>query len=131
LGVKQLNEDSFTGYTAANDKGSIVKGVVKEVDAKAAVITLDGEIEGVLKAADISREKVEDATTALKVGDEVETVITNVDRKNRVITLSIKAKDAAVEKAAAKEHSPKKVVESSPATLGDLIKAQMKGQDKQ
>jgi len=131
LGVKQLNEDSFTGYTTANDKGSVVKGVVKEVDAKAAIITLDDEIEGVLKAADISREKVEDATTALKVGDEVETVITNVDRKNRVITLSIKAKDAAVEKAAVKEHSSKQAEESSPATLGDLIKAQMKGQDKQ
>ena len=131
LGVKQLNEDSFTGYTTANDKGSVVKGVVKEVDAKAAIITLDDEIEGVLKAADISREKVEDATTALKVGDEVETVITNVDRKNRVITLSIKAKDAAQEKAAVKEHSSKQAEESSPATLGDLIKAQMKGQDKQ
>ncbi|MGH1440759.1 MAG: 30S ribosomal protein S1 [Cellvibrionaceae bacterium] len=131
LGVKQLNEDSFTGYTTANDKGSIVKGIVKEVDAKAAVITLDEEVEGVLKAADISREKVEDASTVLKVGEEVEAVVTNVDRKNRVITLSIKAKDAAEEKAAVKEHSSKQAEENSPATLGDLIKAQMQGQDKQ
>jgi len=131
LGVKQLNEDSFTGYTTANDKGSIVKGIVKEVDAKAAVITLDDEVEGVLKAADISREKVADASTVLKVGEEVEAVVTNVDRKNRVITLSIKAKDAAEEKAAVKEHSSKQAEDNSPATLGDLIKAQMQGQDKQ
>ncbi len=131
LGIKQLNEDSFTGYTSANEKGTIVKGVVKEVDAKAAVITLDDEVEGVLKAADISREKVADASTVLNVGDEVEAVITNIDRKNRVIALSIKAKDAAEEKAAVKEHSAKQAEESSPATLGDLIKAQMEGQDKQ
>ncbi len=130
LGIKQLVEDSFSGYTTANDKGSIVKGVVKEVDAKAAVITLDEEVEGTLKAADISRDKVDDASTVLKVGDEVEAVITNVDRKNRAITLSIKAKDAAEEKAAVKEHSSKKPEDSSPATLGDLIKAQMQGQDK-
>lgn len=131
LGIKQLNEDSFTGYTSANEKGSIVKGVVKEVDAKAATITLADEVEGVLKAADISREKVADASTVLNVGDEVEAVITNIDRKGRVISLSIKAKDAAEEKAAIKEHSAKQAEESSPATLGDLIKAQMEGQDKQ
>ncbi len=130
LGIKQLVEDSFSGYTTANDKGSIVKGVVKEVDAKAAVITLDEDVEGALKAADISRDKVDDASTVLKVGDEIEAVITNVDRKNRGITLSIKAKDAAEEKAAVKEHSSKKPEDSSPATLGDLIKAQMQGQDK-
>ncbi|MEO0443784.1 MAG: 30S ribosomal protein S1 [Pseudomonadota bacterium] len=131
LGIKQLVEDGFTGYTSANDKGSIVKGLVKEVDAKAAIITLDEGIEGVIKASDISRDKVEDASTVLKVGDEVESVIVNVDRKNRTIALSIKAKDAAEEKASIKEHSAKQAEESSPATLGDLIKAQMEGQDKQ
>jgi small subunit ribosomal protein S1 len=131
LGVKQLVEDSFIGYTSANDKGSIVKGIVKEVDAKAAVITLADGVEGVLKASDLSREKVEDATTVLKEGEEVESVIVNIDRKNRNITLSIKAKDAAEEKAAIKEHSAKQAEEASPATLGDLIKAQMEGQDKQ
>jgi small subunit ribosomal protein S1 len=131
LGVKQLIEDSFSAYTSANDKGSIVKGTVKEVDAKAAIITLSGDVEATLKAADISREKVEDASNALKVGEEVEGVITNVDRKNRTISFSIKAKDAAEEKAAVKDHGTKKVEEtSSPATLGDLIKAQMKGQEK-
>jgi small subunit ribosomal protein S1 len=131
LGIKQLVEDSFVGYTSANDKGSIVKGTVKEVDAKAAVITLADDVEGVLKVADLSREKVEDASSVLNVGDEVEAVIVNVDRKNRGITLSIKAKDAAEEKAAIKEHSAKQAEEASPATLGDLIKAQMEGQDKQ
>jgi small subunit ribosomal protein S1 len=132
LGVKQLVEDSFSAYTSANDKGTIVKGTVKEVDAKAAIITLAGDVEATLKAADISREKVEDASNALKVGEEVEGVITNIDRKNRTITFSIKAKDAAEEKAAVKEHGSKKVEDnSSPATLGDLIKAQMEGQDKQ
>ena len=131
LGIKQLEEDNFSGYTTANDKGSLVKGTVKEVDAKAVIITLDEEVEGTLKAADISREKVEDASTVYKVGDEVEAVIVNVDRKNRSISLSVKAKDAAEEKAAIKEHSEKSADAASPSTLGDLIKAQMEGQDKQ
>ena len=130
LGIKQLEEDSFSGYTSGNDKGSIVKGTVKEVDAKAAVITLADDVEGTLKASDLSREKVEDASTVLSVGDEVEAVILNVDRKNRTISLSVKAKDAAEEKAAIKEHSAKTSETTAPATLGDLIKAQMEGQDK-
>lgn len=130
LGIKQLVEDSFTGYTAANDKGSIVKGTVKEVDAKGAVIKLEEDVEAYLKASDISRDKVEDASTILNVGDEVEGVIVNVDRKNRAIAFSLKAKEAAEEKAAIKEHSEKQAEEASPATLGDLIKAQMEGRDK-
>jgi small subunit ribosomal protein S1 len=131
LGVKQLEEDNFSGYTTANDKGSVVKGSVKEVDAKGAVITLADEVEGYLKVSELSRDKVEDATTVLSVGAEVEVVITNVDRKNRSIALSIKAKAAAEEKAAIKQHSTKAAEAAAPATLGDLIKAQMEGQDKQ
>ncbi|MFT5519421.1 MAG: small subunit ribosomal protein S1, partial [Enterobacterales bacterium] len=131
LGVKQLEEDNFAGYTTANDKGSVVKGSVKEVDAKGAVITLADEVEGYLKVSELSRDKVEDATTVLSVGAEVEVVITNVDRKNRSIALSIKAKAAAEEKAAIKQHSTKAAEAAAPATLGDLIKAQMEGQDKQ
>jgi small subunit ribosomal protein S1 len=131
LGVKQLEEDNFSGYTSANDKGSVVKGSVKEVDAKGAVITLADEVEGYLKVSELSRDKVEDAATVLSVGAEVEVVITNVDRKNRSIALSIKAKDAAEEKAAIKQHSTKAAEAAAPATLGDLIKAQMEGQDKQ
>jgi small subunit ribosomal protein S1 len=127
LGIKQMDADPFSDYVAANDKGTIVKGIVKEVDAKAATITLTDDIEATLKASEISREKVEDARNALKEGDEIEAKIINVDRKNRVINLSVKSKDVAEEKAAIKEHRKQEVEASSPATLGDLIKAQMEG----
>ena len=122
LGVKQLDDDPFNNYVSENDKGSIVKGVIKEVDAKAAIVTLADDIEGTLKASEISRDKVEDARNALKVGEEVEVKITTVDRKNRTIALSIKAKDVADEKEAVKSH---KSEAAAPATIGDLIKAQM------
>jgi small subunit ribosomal protein S1 len=128
LGVKQLAEDPFSIYVNANDKGSIVIGKVKEVDAKGAVITLADDVEASLKASEISRDRVEDARNAMSVGDEVEAKITNVDRKNRSIILSIKAKDVEEEKAAIKEHSSKQDEQSSPATIGDLIKAQMESQ---
>ena len=100
------------------------------MDAKAAIITLFGEVEGQLKASEISREKVEDASNVMKVGDEVEAKIINVDRKNRTISLSIKAKDVAEEKAAIKEHRKSEVDSVSPTTIGDLIKAQMDTKDK-
>ncbi len=130
LGIKQLDEDPFSDYVAVNDKNSIVKGIVKEVDAKAAVITLAEGIEGALKASEISRDKVEDARNALKEGEEVEVKIITVDRKNRTLALSIKAKDMADEKEAVKAHKESSEAESSaPATIGDLIKAQMKNKD--
>jgi small subunit ribosomal protein S1 len=125
LGIKQLDEDPFSDYVAVNDKGSIVKGIVKEVEAKAAIITLSDDVEGTLKASEISRDKVEDARNALKEGDEVEVKIISADRKNRVIGLSIKAKDIADEKEAIKSHKETEAEASSPATIGDLIKAQM------
>lgn len=129
LGIKQLNEDPFSAYVAENDKGSIVKGIVKEVDAKAAVITLADDIEGTLKASDLSRDKVEDARNVLKVGEEVEAKITSVDRKNRTILLSVKAKDVEDEKSAVKEHSSKQSEQMSPTTIGDLIKAQIESKE--
>ncbi len=129
LGIKQLADDPVSNYLAANDKGSIVVGIVKEVDAKSAIITLADEIEGLLKASDISRERVEDARNVLKVGDKVEAKIVNVDRKNRVINLSIKAKDFEQEKDAIKEHRKSETESRAPATIGDLIKAQMKTKD--
>ncbi|MBB3046771.1 small subunit ribosomal protein S1 [Litorivivens lipolytica] len=129
LGVKQLEDDPFSNYVNLNDKGSIVKGTVKEVDAKAAVITLAEEIEGVLKASEISRDRVEDARNALKEGDEVEVKIINVDRKNRIINLSIKAKDIADEKEAVKNLREQSTESASPGTIGDLIKAQMDNKD--
>ena len=130
LGIKQLDSDPFSDYVATSDKGSIVTGTVKEVDAKGAVVTLADDVEAVLKASEISRDKVEDARNVLNVGDSVEAVILNVDRKNRVINLSVKSKDAAEERAAIKEHAKKSDEKAQPATIGDLIKAQMQSQDK-
>jgi small subunit ribosomal protein S1 len=130
LGVKQLEEDPFVGFVAENDKGTIVNGTVTSVDAKGAVVTLAEGVEATLKVSEISRERVEDATTVLKEGDKVEAAIINVDRKARIITLSIKQKDATEEKAALKSHSEKQQVEASgPTTIGDLIKAQLENQN--
>lgn len=129
LGIKQLDEDPFSAYATEHDKGSIVKGVVKEVDAKAAVLTLSDDVEGVLKASEISRERVEDARNAVKEGEELEVKIISIDRKNRVIGVSIKAKDMDDEKEAIKQHKDNADAESAPATIGDLIKAQMQNQD--
>ena len=130
LGMKQLSDDPFSNYVTENDKGAIVNGVVKDVDAKGAVVTLSGDIEGYLKASEISREKVEDARNALNVGDELEVKVINVDRKNRSINLSIKAKDVAEEKAAIKEHRKSETDNIAPTTIGDLIKAQMDTKEK-
>ncbi|MDZ7867992.1 MAG: 30S ribosomal protein S1 [Rheinheimera sp.] len=100
LGIKQLDEDPFNGYLADNKKGAIVKGAVTAVDAKGATVLLEGGVEGYVRVSDIARERIEDATTALKVGEEVEARLMGVDRKNRVISLSIKAKFEAEEKEA-------------------------------
>ena len=124
LGLKQLEEDPFTDYVAVNDRNSIVKGKVKEVDVKQAIIELADEVEGVLKASEISLDRVEDARNSLSVGDEIEVKIISVDRKNRGLGVSIKAKDMADEVEAVKAHREKEV-EVSPTTIGDLIKQQM------
>jgi small subunit ribosomal protein S1 len=129
LGIKQLETDPFSEYVSVNDKGAVVKGIVKEVEAKAAVITLADDVEAVLKASELSREKVEDARNLLKVGDEIEAKIIAVDRKNRSINLSVKSKDVEEEKAAMKELSTKQSDQASPTTLGDLIKAQMQSKE--
>jgi small subunit ribosomal protein S1 len=125
LGIKQLSDDPFNNYVAENDKGAIVKGTVKEVDAKGAIIDLGNDIEATLKGSELSRDKVEDARNELTVGAEVEAKIINVDRKNRIISLSVKAKDVAEEKDAVKSHRKTEADAASPATIGDLIKAQM------
>jgi small subunit ribosomal protein S1 len=129
LGIKQLEADPFSNYVATNDKGSIVKGVVKEVDAKAAILTLADDVEGTLKASEISRDKVEDARNALKVGETVEVKIISVDRKNRQIALSIKSKDIDDEKEAIKAHRSSESEVAPATTIGDLIKQQMQNQD--
>ncbi len=125
LGIKQLEDDPFSNYVAVNDKNAIVTGVVIEVDAKAATLKLADEVEATLKASEISRDRVEDARNALKEGEELEVKIINVDRKNRVIGVSIKAKDMADEKEAVKAHRESEAEAAAPTTLGDLIKAQM------
>ena len=125
LGIKQLEDDPFGNYVSANDRGSIVTGEVTEVDAKSVVIKLADEVEGVLKASDISRERVEDARSLYKVGDTVEAKIISVDRKNRGLALSIKAKDYDDEKEAVQSLKETEQESASPGTIGDLIKAQM------
>ncbi|GGK68165.1 30S ribosomal protein S1 [Amphritea balenae] len=125
LGIKQLESDPFSEYAAANDKNTIVKGIVKSVDAKGANVELAEGIEGYLKVSDISIDRIEDASTVLKVGEEVEAKIVNLDRRNRSISLSIKAKDQADEKAAIKAVAEQTVETAGPTTIGDLIKAQM------
>ncbi|KPK40864.1 MAG: 30S ribosomal protein S1 [Gammaproteobacteria bacterium SG8_47] len=124
LGIKQLEKDPFSNYVAEHAKGAIVKGIVKEVDAKGAVVTLEENVEGYLRASELSRDRVEDARTVLKVGDEVEAKFMGVDRKNRTISLSVKAKDSAEEEEAMQDYS-----RAAPATttLGDLLKEQMEG----
>ncbi|MEG2826198.1 MAG: 30S ribosomal protein S1 [Acinetobacter sp.] len=130
LGIKQLNSDPFNDFLAANERGALVKGTVTAVDAKGATVKLADDIEATLKASEINRDRVEDATKFLEVGQEVEAKIINVDRKSRSINLSIKAKDEAEEKEAvnnARQAAAAQVSEANgPKTIGDLIKAQMK-----
>ncbi|MCD4505373.1 30S ribosomal protein S1 [Chromobacterium piscinae] len=126
LGIKQLEGDPFNNFVAMNDKGALVKGTVKSVDAKGAVIALDTDVEGYLRASELSRDRVEDARSILKDGDAVEAVIVAVDRKSRNISLSIKAKDAQEDNAALKNLA----VDSASAgttNLGALLKAKLSG----
>jgi small subunit ribosomal protein S1 len=125
LGIKQLESDPFSEFLAANEKGAVVTGKVIAVEPRAATVELAEGIEAVLKASDIAAERIEDATTALKVGDSVEGKIVGVDRRNRVINFSIRAKDQADEKAAIKAAQNVEVEVSGPTTIGDLIKQQM------
>jgi small subunit ribosomal protein S1 len=123
LGIKQMEQDPFSNFVAANSKGSMVKGTVTEVDAKAAIIDLGDAIEGTLRASELSRDRVEDARTVLKVGDEIEAKFIGVDRKTRSINLSIKAKDVDDEKQAINDYASSS--DATSTTLGDLLKEQM------
>ena len=125
LGIKQMDGDPFTNYVATHDKNSIVPGTVKTVDAKGAVLVLEGEVEGYLRASEISRDRVEDATKHLKEGDELTAMIINVDRKNRAINLSIKAKDMADEGDAMNKLQSQSAASSGSTNLGALLKAKM------
>jgi small subunit ribosomal protein S1 len=120
LGVKQLEQDPFQNYIAANEKGSLITGIVKEVDAKGAVITLADNVEGYLRAYEIQRNRVEDARTLLKVGDSIEAKFIGIDKKGKSISLSIKAKANDAESSAVKDYS-KQAANGLP-TLGDIFK---------
>jgi len=123
LGIKQMAKDPFSGYLAEHPKGSIVRGVVREVDARGAVIDLEGGVEGYLRASELARDRVEDARSVLKVGEEIEARFTGVDRKTRSIALSIKAKEAHEEAEAVSQYGGS--AESTGTSLGDLLKAQL------
>jgi small subunit ribosomal protein S1 len=127
LGIKQLDQDPFSKFLADYPKGSIVTGVVKEIDARSAVIELGEGIEGQLRASELSRDRVEDARTVLKVGDEVEAKFTGLDRKTRIISLSIKAKDAHDEAAAVESYKSDAGATSGGTSLGDLLKRHITG----
>jgi small subunit ribosomal protein S1 len=124
LGIKQLEGDPFNNYVAMNDKGALVNGTVKTIDPKGAVIALGDDIEGYLRASEVSRDRVEDIRTHLKEGDEVEAMIIAVDRKNRSISLSIKAKDAQDESVAMKGLQSENVT-AGTTNLGALLKAKL------
>ncbi|MFH2139645.1 MAG: 30S ribosomal protein S1 [Pseudomonadota bacterium] len=125
LGIKQLEGDPFGGFVTGHDKGAIVTGIVKSLDAKGAVIGLDGDVEAYLKASEVSVDRVEDIRNHLKEGDTVKAVIINVDRKNRGINLSIKALDKADTAAAMQKFAAENTSASGTTNLGALLKAKM------
>ena len=127
LGIKQLEGDPFGNFISVNDKGSLVKGSVKSVDAKGAVVALSEEVEGYLPASEFAADRVEDLTTKLKEGDEVEAVIVTVDRKNRSIRLSVKAKDAKENREVLNSVNAAATANAGTTSLGDLLKAKLSG----
>ena len=133
LGIKQMSGDPFSVFVTNHDKGHIIKGIVKTLDAKGAMIQIEPDVEGYLRASEISRDKVEDIRTRLKEGDEVEAVIVNIDRKNRSINLSVKAKDTAEENAAIQKFAAESPNNAGTTNLGALLKAKLenKGGDQE
>jgi small subunit ribosomal protein S1 len=127
LGIKQLEGDPFGGFASSHEKGAVVTGTVKSLDAKGAVIALEGDVEAYLKASEVSADRVEDIRTHLKEGDSVTAVIINVDRKNRGINLSIKALNKTEDTAAMQKLSAESNASAGTTNLGALLKAKMSG----
>jgi len=125
LGIKQIEGDPYSNFIATHDKGALVSGTVKSVDAKGATIALGGDMEGYLRASEVSRDRVEDARTHLKEGDTVQAMIINIDRKNRSVNLSIKARDAAEQDAAMKKLQSEAAASTGSTNLGALLKAKL------
>ena len=123
LGIKQLDKDPFSAFLAQHPKGSVVQGTVLEVDAKGAVVELMGGVEGHVRASELARDRVEDARTVLKAGDEIEAKFVGLDRKRRAVSLSVKAKESDEEAAAVQEY--RSSATGTGTTLGDLLKEQM------
>ena len=131
LGIKQLEGDPFNTFVATHEKGALVTGTVKSVDAKGAVIVLAGDIEGYLRASEVARDRVEDARTHLKEGDTITAMVVNIDRKNRNINLSIKAKDLADETEAMAKLQSASAASSGSTNLGALLKAKLDNKNAQ
>ncbi len=131
LGIKQMDGDPFTNYIATHEKNSVVQGTVKSVDAKGAVIALEGDVEGYLRVSEVSRERIEDLAHHLKEGDAVTAMIINIDRKNRSINLSIKAKDVAEEQGAMQKLQSESAASSGSTSLGALLKAKLENKNSQ
>jgi len=127
LGIKQMEGDPFGGFASSHEKGAVVTGTVKTLDAKGAVISLEGDVEAYLKASEVSADRVEDIRNHLKEGDSVTAVIINVDRKNRGINLSIKALNKTEETAAMQKLSAESSTNAGTTNLGALLKAKMTG----
>ncbi|MDH3981163.1 MAG: S1 RNA-binding domain-containing protein, partial [Gammaproteobacteria bacterium] len=127
LGIKQLEKDPFSNFVAEHSKGSIVKGTVKEVDAKAAIIDLGDGIDGTLRASELSRDRIEDARTLLSVGDEIEAKFMGVDRKSRAIMLSVKAKDTEDEATMMQDYGSS--TSEATTSLGDVLKKHLSGDE--
>jgi small subunit ribosomal protein S1 len=125
LGIKQLGGDPFGNFVSSHDKGAIVKGTVKSIESKGAVIELERDVEGYLRASEIARDRVEDVSKHLSEGQQVEAVIINIDRKSRSINLSIKQKDAAEESEALKKHTAESSGSAGTTNLGALLKAKL------
>ena len=123
LGIKQIDKDPLSNYVAEHPKGSVVSGTISSVDAKGAVVDLGNGVEGLLRSSEIARERIEDARNVLKVGEEVEAKFVNVDKKNRAISLSIKAREVAEEAEVLQDYTRKPA--GGATTLGDLLKEQM------
>jgi small subunit ribosomal protein S1 len=131
LGIKQLEGDPFNNFVASHEKGKLISGTVKSVDAKGAVISMGGDLEGYLRASEISRDRVEDARTHLKEGDSVTAMIINVDRKNRTINLSVKQKDFAEENQAMAKLQSESAASTGSTNLGALLKAKLDNKNAQ
>ncbi len=125
LGVKQLEGDPFTNFIQTHEKNSLVNGTVKSVDPKGAVIQLEGDIEGYLRASEVARDRVEDIRSRLKEGDKITAMVINIDRKNRAINLSLKARDLAEDAEAMKKLAEEKQASSGTTSLGALLKAKL------